>query len=276
MEPRTTRFEGRRCWFLAFVLSYIGASAWALPACQAQTNEGQEPLPSFGVTVVAPFGFCGRIFEIPENRQSAPLPLPRPEQTRPGNGPGGGASAGPATIGYGNGCSVRLPRFQELQPIGKIYTRDLNVPPRDFREGFPGVTDRFEWFAIEYTTRFWVKTPGKYTFKLLSDDGSALYIDERRIIDNDCMHPPLSATKSVRLAGGIHDLRVGYFQGPRLSVALVLHVKPPDGDWRVFNTDDFRPPPDPSEWKYPNPSNLEAPLDPCKAARRSGKLIVRP
>ena len=25
-----------------------------------------------------------------------------------------------------------------------------------FREGFPGITDRFEWFAIEYTGTFYV------------------------------------------------------------------------------------------------------------------------
>lgn len=74
------------------------------------------------------------------------------------------------------------------------------------------MTGRFEWFAIDYTTRFWIEKPGKYSFMLLSDDGSAMYIDERRVIDNDCMHPPLSVSKSVRLEGGIHDMRVGYFK----------------------------------------------------------------
>jgi hypothetical protein len=169
-----------------------------------------------------------------------------------------------------------LPHFERLQSVGSIYTTKLNVPPRDFRTGFPGVTGRFEWFAIDYTTRFWIERPGKYSFMLLSDDGSAMYIDERRIIDNDCMHPPLSKSGSVRLEGGIHDMRVGYFQGPRYQVALVLFVKAPGEKWRIFDTDDFKPPASPADWNFPNPANLDAPLDPCQAERHPRKLITRP
>jgi hypothetical protein len=173
-------------------------------------------------------------------------------------------------------CTTKLPEFERLQPIGTIYTTKLNVPPRDFREGFPGVTERFEWFAIDYNARFWIETPGKYSFLLLSDDGSALYIDERRIIDNDCMHLPLTVAGSVRLEGGIHDLRISYFQGPRWQVALVLHVKAPGGKWRIFDTEEFKPPANPADWKYPNPANLDAPADPCKVERHPRKLISRP
>jgi hypothetical protein len=106
----------------------------------------------------------------------------------------------------------------------------------------------------------------------------ALYIDEHRVIDNDCMHAALSAKGTVSLQGGIHDMRVGYFQGPRWHVALVLSVKPPGERWRIFNTDDFRPPPNPADWKYPNPANLESTEDPCKAEThpRTLMLIQRP
>ena len=174
-------------------------------------------------------------------------------------------------------CTVTLPKFERLQPIGNIYASKLNVQPREFRQGFPGVTGRFEWFAIDYTARFWIETPGKYSFRLLSDDGSALHIDERRIIDNDCMHLPLSASGSAQLRGGIHDMRVSYFQGPRWHVALVLYVKPPgEKKWRVFDTQEFKPPANPADWKYPNPANLDAPVDPCKAERHPRKLESRP
>ncbi len=43
---------------------------------------------------------------------------------------------------------------------GTIYTDRIDVPVRDFTEGFPGVTDRFEWFGIVYTGRFFVDVPG--------------------------------------------------------------------------------------------------------------------
>jgi hypothetical protein len=47
-----------------------------------------------------------------------------------------------------------LPDFSSLTPVGSIYTKALNIPARSFTSGFPGVTDRFEWFAIRYTGTF--------------------------------------------------------------------------------------------------------------------------
>jgi hypothetical protein len=140
--------------------------------------------------------------------------------------------------------SARLPNFKKLKPIGTIYTQALAIPSRDFKEGFPGLTDRFEWFAIDYTGRFWIETPGNYKFMLTSDDGSKLYIDDKTVIDNDGIHPTATEEGSVRLKAGVHEMRVSYFQGPRFHVALILAVVGPDGQQRIFNTQDFRPPSD--------------------------------
>ena len=61
------------------------------------------------------------------------------------------------TIYYLSKTTAILPNdFRFLKPQGTIYTRSLNVVPRRFWEGFPGVTRRLEWFAIDYTGRFWV------------------------------------------------------------------------------------------------------------------------
>ncbi len=38
--------------------------------------------------------------------------------------------------------------IDKQKPDGVIYSEALDVPPRSFTEGFPGVTDRFEWFGI--------------------------------------------------------------------------------------------------------------------------------
>jgi hypothetical protein len=174
----------------------------------------EQAVPTFGTTVVVPGGLLGVIYYI-----------------RP--------------------LSQFLPEFSRLDPIGVIYTSTLNVTPRGFREGFPGVTDRYEWFGIDYSGRFWIEKPGPYGFELTSDDGSRLYIDGRLVVNNDGLHPPETRIARLPLDGGIHQIRVSYFQGPRDHVALVLRVAGPGEEWRVFNTDEFKPPPDPATWVYP-------------------------
>jgi hypothetical protein len=138
--------------------------------------------------------------------------------------------------------SKKLPDFTKMKPIGTIYTYSLAIPPRDFMEGFPGLTNRLEWFAIDYTGRFWIEAEGKFKFILTSDDGSRLYIDGKKLIDNDGLHVPVAVEGTVNLKSGLHDIRVSYFQGPRFHVALMLEVAGPDGQQRTFNTQDFKPP----------------------------------
>ena len=201
----------------------------------AAAAAAQQDTPTFGVTVVDPYGLKGEIFLLKRG-------------------------------------TAKLPKFQKLEPVGAIYASSLNVPPRDFSTGFPGVTDRFEWFAIDYTGRFWVEKPNKYRFSLESDDGSRLYIDDKLIINNDGTHPPLTREGAAKLAGGLHRIRVSYFQGPRYHVALMLGIAGPDEEFRVFSTEEFRPPRNPDEWKYGTPAGtLEVPPDPNAGRRKLGK-----
>jgi len=201
---------------------FVRAFACGAVLCAAAL--AQEPVPRFGTTVVIPGGLRGVIYHIPHG-------------------------------------TSRLPDFTRLKPVGSIYTSSLNVPPQGFRDGFPGVTKRFEWFAIDYTGRFWIEKPGLYTFVLTSDDGARLYIDDQLIIDNDRQHEPEDRTGSLRLARGVHRIRVPYYQGPRLQVALVLEVMPPGETRRIFSTDDFKPPPHPEDWPEEEPDrNPETPL----------------
>jgi hypothetical protein len=143
----------------------------------------------------------------------------------------------------------QLPNFKRMKPVGSIYTTSLQIWPRSFEQGFPGVTNRFEWFAIDYNGRIWVETAGRYFFRLLADDGAKLYINDATVIDNDGIHPPATVEGSARLSRGVHKIRVSYFQGPRTNVALVLSVAGPDStNWRIFDANHFLPPPDPKDW----------------------------
>jgi len=174
-----------------------------------------ETTPTFGTTVYASSGLRGSIYFIHRN-------------------------------------SSKLPKFKKLKSVGEIYTPRLNVPPQAFDRGFPGVTDRYEWFAIDYTGKFWIEHPGVYRFQLLSDDGSKLYIDDHVVIDNDGIHAPVEKTGSIDLTGGVHRIRVSYFQGPKFHVALVLKVAADGEAFRIFSTDEFKPPPDSEQWKFPS------------------------
>jgi len=145
--------------------------------------------------------------------------------------------------------TLKLPRFEKLKPVGSIYTNVLHVPAREFSTGFPGVTDRFEWFAIDYSGRFWVRDAGKYDFFLMSDDGSKLYIDGKTVINNDGLHGVMTRSGSANLKAGVHRIRVSYFQGPRFHVALVLDFRRPGEEWRPFDMDGFLPPQGHEEWK---------------------------
>jgi hypothetical protein len=201
----------RQC-LLFLVIALRGA---VLAAGQEQPVVNAET--TFGTTVVVPGGLEGVIYHIPKN-------------------------------------SKAIPDLSKIKPQGKIYVSTLNVPLRDFTEGFPGVTKRQEWFAIDYTGRFWIDKPGLYRFALTSDDGSRLYIDDQMAVDNDGIHPADTKYGTLDLAGGIHKIRVQYFQGPRLQVALVLQIAGPDDPeqaLRVFSTDEFKPPANPEDWKFP-------------------------
>jgi PA14 domain len=169
----------------------------------------------FGTTVVIPTGLQGKVYHISEFSKKLPANL------------------------------------EKKKPVGSIYTTSLNIPTQDFRAGFPGVTKKTEWFAIDYTGKFWIQMAGKYRFVLTSDDGSKLYIDDHLVIDNDGLHGTFAKDVAIELTQGTHRIRVSYFQGPGYEIALILEIEAPFLPRRVFNTDDYKP-----------PSTLESPVAP--------------
>jgi hypothetical protein len=126
-----------------------------------------------------------------------------------------------------------------LTSLGKIYTRELNIPGRNWTDGFPGVTDRFEWFGLEYKATIRANEKGRYTFKLLSDDGSRLYVDDSLLIDNDGLHGQVEKSGTIDLDKNTHQITVQYFQGPRFMIALQLFVKKENGEQVIFPGKEF-------------------------------------
>lgn len=165
----------------------------------------EPPRVTFGTTVVSSSGFEGRIYFLKKDTDF-------------------------------------LPKLDRMRSVGTIYTPVINVPAQHFKVGFPGVTDRFEWFGILYTAKFWVEKEGRYSFAVLSDDGSQLRVDRKMVIDNDGQHGPEKLEASAILTRGIHELSLSYFQGPEPLVALQLFIMAPDAEWKLLNTADFPTP----------------------------------
>ena len=128
-----------------------------------------------------------------------------------------------------------LPDFSQLSPVGTIFTQEINAPPRSFNLGFPGITDRFEWFAVRFEGDFRIKRSGNYTFRVYSDDGAKLFINGQLVVNNDGVHPPRSRSGTINLdVGKSHTIVVEYFQGPRYDIALQVFVKFQDGTEGIF------------------------------------------
>ncbi len=133
----------------------------------------------------------------------------------------------------------KFPDFTTMKSEGSIYTAKWDVPPRAFTEGFPGVTDRFEWFAIDYQGTIYVSKAGTYGFRMASDDGSMLYLDGKVVINLDGLHAWAGRAGKADLTEGEHPFRLSYMQGPRASLGLQLWVTPPSEKEKIFNLQDF-------------------------------------
>jgi hypothetical protein len=128
---------------------------------------------------------------------------------------------------------------RDYESLIVLYTRTLDIPSRNFTQGFPGLSDVFEWFGIQYRGSITINESGLYKFRLLSDDGSKLYIDSLLIIDNDGLHSPKSREGEIYLSPGIYPIRVDYFQGPKMQIALQLFATLPGEEEKLFDLEDF-------------------------------------
>lgn len=116
--------------------------------------------------------------------------------------------------------------IRRRKPIKTVCLAQLDVTPRDFNEGFPGL-DMTEWFGLDI--RFTVNVPedGTWELMLLSDDGAILTVDDVDVINNDGIHAATPVMTTVKMAKGLRNFRVRYFQGPGTGLALMLGWKKP-------------------------------------------------
>lgn len=67
-------------------------------------------------------------------------------------------------------------------------------------------------FSVQWSGYIHVENAGPYTFLLTSDDGSRLYVDGNLVVQNDGMHAAQTATGTLALTEGPHDVLLQYRQ----------------------------------------------------------------
>lgn len=105
-------------------------------------------------------------------------------------------------------------------PFAAVFTDKFEIKPQEFTTGFPGALLQNDWFMIRYQGEFNVPKAGKWQFRVISDDGAVLYVDDKRIVDNDGVHTAKTADGAATLTEGSHWLRLDYFQASKGQVAL--------------------------------------------------------
>ncbi len=88
-------------------------------------------------------------------------------------------------------------------PKATSTVREINVEP----------ATRDNNFALRFSGWIDVPVDGEYTFHVRSDDGSRLYIDGQKIVDNSGTHPPRTRSNKVELTEGLHSMRLDFYEG---------------------------------------------------------------
>lgn len=101
------------------------------------------------------------------------------------------------------------PNFKTLQtesPIKGAIIPQLHIRDRsDFGE-------RQQEFAMIIKGSIDIPKTASYSFRLASDDGSKLYIDDKEVIDNGGLHGPSPKDGETYLQAGRHDVEIHFWQ----------------------------------------------------------------
>jgi mono/diheme cytochrome c family protein len=91
---------------------------------------------------------------------------------------------------------------------------DLNADKSGVSKGFDlSVAGKSNQFSLSFSGFLPIEKSGEFRFRLGSDDGSRLFIDDKEVINNDGVHPHKTADAKVKLDAGVHAIRVDYFDG---------------------------------------------------------------
>jgi len=110
-----------------------------------------------------------------------------------------------------------LPDFSKLRAKknGTVTTLDLSK-----------IKMRQDNYGILFEANLRIPLAGEYTFYLASDDGSRLFIDHQKVVENDSLHALTEKKGKIWLSEGKHSIRIEYFENS-LEEMLLLDIEGP-------------------------------------------------
>ena len=99
------------------------------------------------------------------------------------------------------------PETREIIPSKKAIVESVHVLDAS------GFGEHPSNIKIVFRGQITVNKTNSYSFRLISDDGSYLFIDEKEIIDNGGNHGFEAVDSEIYLEEGIHDIRIEFEQG---------------------------------------------------------------
>jgi alpha-L-fucosidase len=102
---------------------------------------------------------------------------------------------------YYEGNWDSLPDFRNLKPVKEGILDNFSLSAKMVKE----------YYGFLFKGYILIPANDMYAFYTGSDDGSNLWIDGEKIIDNDGLHGTREIESAVALMKGYHEIRVGYF-----------------------------------------------------------------
>jgi alpha-N-arabinofuranosidase len=119
-----------------------------------------------------------------------------------------------------------LPNFADLKPLSSGATDNFIIPQMVSEENF----------ALKYAGYIKIPEDGLYTFYTTSDDGSAILIDNKLVVDNDGRHAMVEDSGNVTLSAGYHKIELLFFQAGG-GMGLNVSIKGPHLEKQVIPSD---------------------------------------
>jgi PKD repeat protein len=89
------------------------------------------------------------------------------------------------------------------------------------------IVGRQEDFSVTWDGYLNVPAEADYSFRLTSDDGSWLWVDEVQLIDNGGLHSSTAVTQTTHLTAGYHHIVVKMYENTGAAVAYLDYALPP-------------------------------------------------